>query len=223
MTYYFVLRTADEVPNLSAFSNVRVRNVGAPGESLSTPTGFTAQAVVGGVDLAWVEPTTGAGSGYHLYRRDSNKPDTLLATLGVATTQFRDDTALGGVAYEYRLMTYQDVRESAPAVASVGVPTDRLSLATTSVRGYPNPARDHVSVRFNVAAPSGSTGHVRVVIYDLTGRRISKLFEGELPSGEQTLAWACRSDGGSAVAPGLYNVILDSPSGRSVTQLAIVP
>jgi hypothetical protein len=221
--YYFVLRSSDEVPNVSAFSNVRVRDAGAPGESLATPSDFTAQAVEGGVDLAWSEPGSGAGAGYHVYRRSGTGPDTLLASLGVATTQYRDAAALGGVAYEYRLATYQDTREGAPAVASIAVPTDRLATTSTAVRGYPNPARDHVSIRFHVAPTTGSTGRVRVVIYDLTGRRINQLFDGELPAGEQSLAWACRSDKGSAVGPGIYNVILDGPSGRSVTQLAIVP
>ena len=222
-TYYFVLRTSDEVPNMSGFSNVRARIVGTLGEPLATPTDFTAQAVEGGVELAWSEPTTGAGSGYRIYRRSADSADSLEATLGVSTTRFRDTAVRGGVAYEYRLVTYQDALEGAPAVASIAVPTDRLASASTAVRGYPNPARDHVSIRFHVAAASGSTGRVRVVIYDLTGRRISQLFDGELPAGEQSLAWACRSDAGGAVAPGIYNVILDGPSGRSVTQLAIVP
>ena len=221
--YYFVLRTSDEVPNVSAFSNVRARDAGAPGESLATPSDFTAQAVEGGVDLAWSEPASGAGAGYRIYRRSGTSPDTLLASLGVATTRYQDGSALGGTAYEYRLVTWQDTREGPPAVASISVPTDRLATASTAVRGYPNPARDHVSIRFHVAPSTGSTGRVRVVIYDLTGRRISQLFDGEMPEGEQSLAWACRSDKGSAVAPGIYNVILDGPSGRSVTQLAIVP
>ncbi|HEY6571940.1 MAG TPA: flagellar hook assembly protein FlgD, partial [Candidatus Eisenbacteria bacterium] len=64
---------------------------------------------------------------------------------------------------------------------------------------------------------------VRVVIYDLTGHRIAQLLDAVLPSGEQALDWACRSDAGQSVAPGIYNVIVDAPTGRSVTQVAIVP
>ncbi|HET9951495.1 MAG TPA: T9SS type A sorting domain-containing protein [Candidatus Eisenbacteria bacterium] len=225
-TYYFVLRTRDDAGNLSGFSNVRARQAGTPGAPLATPTDFTAQAVTGGVRLAWREPSEGAGSGYHLYRRDGGgaaSSDSLLASLPVATTSYVDTTARGGASYEYRVATQQGGLESAPAVASISVPTDLLATTTTTVRGYPNPARDHVTIRLRAGTPDGSPGRVRVVIYDLTGHRISQLFDGDLPAGEQSLSWLCRSDAGSAVAPGVYNVIVDAPSGRSVTQIAVVP
>ena len=222
-TYHFVLRTTDDAGNVSAFSNVSTRQAGAPGGPLATPADFTAQAVPGGVRLAWSEPASGAGSGYHLYRREPNGPDTLLATLPVAETSHIDTAARGGSTYEYRVATHQGGVESTPAVVSISVPSDLLATTTTSVRGYPNPARDHVSIRFRAGTADGAAGRVRVVIYDLTGHRICQLFDGILPSGEQALSWACRSDAGKAIAPGIYNVIVDAPSGRSVTQLAIVP
>ena len=225
-SYYFILRTTDDAGNTSAFSNLRARQAGTPGDPLATPADFKAQAVTGGVRLTWSEPSQGAGSGYHLYRRDAGAiagSDTLLATLPVATTSYVDTTARGGSSYEYRVASHQSGVESIPAVAEISVPTDRLATTTTTVRGYPNPARDHVSIRLRAGSADGSSGRVRVVIFDLTGHRICQLFDGDLPSGEQALSWACRSDAGSAVAPGVYNVIVDAPSGRSVTQIAIVP
>ncbi len=225
-TYHFVLRTTDDAGNRSAFSNVRVRQAGTPGAPLATPADFTAQAVTGGVRLAWSEPSQGAGSGYHLYRRTTEtppSPDTLIASLPVATTAHVDTTARGGVAYEYRVVTHQNGFESAPAVASIAVPSDRLASTTTAVHGYPNPARDRVTIRLRLDTADGSPGRVRVVIYDLTGHRIRQLFDGVLPAGEQVLSWGCKSDAGQSVAPGIYNVIVDAPTGRSVTQLAIVP
>ncbi|MEK7316400.1 MAG: hypothetical protein AAB011_09480 [Candidatus Eisenbacteria bacterium] len=221
--YHFVLRSTDDAGNRSAYSNVSVRQAGTAGGALATPSDFTAQVVTGGVRLAWSEPATGAGEGYHLYRRDSTSPDSLLATLPVVQTAFTDTTARGGSSYEYRVATHQNGLESPPAVAMASVPSDRLTTTTSAVRGYPNPASDRVSIRFRGGTADGAPGRVRVVIYDLTGHRITTLFDGILPSGEQALDWACRSDAGKPVAPGIYNVIVDAPSGRSVTQLAIIP
>ncbi|HSQ59372.1 MAG TPA: hypothetical protein VLT84_02895 [Acidobacteriota bacterium] len=224
-TYYFAIRTADEVPNWSGFSNVSVRQAGAPGGPLATPADFSAGLVTGGVRLSWTEPASGAGEGYHVYRRTAGgaSPDTLLATLAVVQTACIDSSVVGGTAYEYRVATYQGSTEGTPAVASISVPVDQLIATTSEVHGYPNPARDHVTLRFRAGTADGQPGRVRVVIFDLTGRRISQLLDDVLPAGEQAIEWVCRSDAGQAVAPGIYNVIVDAPTGRSVTQLAILP
>jgi hypothetical protein len=143
--------------------------------------------------------------------------------LPVATTAYTDSSVAGGVSYEYRVATYQGSTEGVPAVATITTPTDLLEAVVTSVHGYPNPARDQVTIRFQGGTAAGAPGRVRVIVYDLTGRRIRQLLDDVLPAGAQSVDWNCRSDSGSAVAPGLYNVIVDAPSGRSATQLAILP
>ena len=45
----------------------------------------------------------------------------------------------------------------------------------------------------------------------------------EMPAGEQTYDWMCQSDKGNRVAPGLYNAILESPRGREITRIAVIP
>jgi len=223
-TYYFVLRVADEAGNWSGYSNVRQRQAGSAGGALATPSSFSATAVSGGVDLAWEEPVSGSGSGYHLYRRAATGgPDALLATLSVGEVSWADTTAAGGSSYEYRLATYQGSSEGAPAIASISVPTDRLASASTGIHGYPNPARGRTTLRFNAGTKDGAPGHVRLVIYDLTGHKVAELVDRVLPPGEQAIEWLCRSDAGNKVAPGLYNAILDGPQGRIITRLAVVP
>ena len=80
-----------------------------------------------------------------------------------------------------------------------------------------------MTLRFSVGGADGAPGHVRLVIYDLTGHLVTVLVDRDLPSGEQAIEWLCRSDAGNPVAPGLYNAILDAPGGRTVTRLAILP
>jgi hypothetical protein len=315
-TYYFLIRTSDEVPNVSGFSNVSVRQTGSvtlatpsgftaevvsgdvrltwetpasgagsgyhiyrriPGGSdtrvhtgpvgetswsdltvvagtiyeyrirtyegtsegvaamasvtvppvdvvLATPSSFTAEVVSGDVRLAWQTPATGVGSGYHIYRRiGSGGSDTRVHTGPVGETSWTDSTVVVGTTYEYRIRTYEGTSEGAPAMASVTVSTIQLAALGDEIRGYPNPARESVTLRYRGGTEEGEPGRVRIVIYDLNGRKICQLIDGIVSAGEHAIKWACRSDGGNPVAPGIYNVILDGPTGRSVTRLAIVP
>ena len=221
-TYYFVLRTSDEVPNVSGFSNLSVRQTPTGGGStLATPQGFGARAATGAVALSWQPVTTGTAIGYRLYRR--TLPDTtrsLMATLPLGDGAYADSTVAGGITYEFELATFDGTGEGAPALAFVSVPADLLAAATP-LHGYPNPARGHVTVRFDIRAAAG--GRVRLVIFDLTGRRICTLYDGVLPAGQHAIEWGCRSDQGNAVAPGIYNLILDAPDGRARSQLALLP
>lgn len=103
------------------------------------------------------------------------------------------------------------------------VPNDSTIVQIEEIHGYPNPARDKVTFNYSWGASDGAPGHVRVVIFDLTGHKIYELLDGVVPAGQHTLTWNCRTDRGLQVAPGLYNVILDGPTGRQVTRVAIVP
>lgn len=219
-TYFFVIRTADEAPNWSAFSNVAVRQTGTGAITLVTPTGFEARPIAGGVELEWI--TVSGGAGYRLYRGAvADSAPTLLAVIPLVSSAWIDSTASAARTYEYRLATYQDAQESPPAMLRISVPSDLLR-ASTEVHGYPNPARGVVTLRFGVSA-TGSGRRTRVTVFDLAGHRICELSDAILPPGEHTVVWDCRTREGSRVAPGLYNIIVDAPSGRSVARLAILP
>jgi hypothetical protein len=223
-TYYFVLRTWDDASNVSEYSNVSVRQTAGSGGPLATPTGFEARAVSGGVLLAWDEVNVQGGDGYRLYRRDGAATTAqLVLTAPLSQTAWTDTTVTGGSGYEYSLVTYSASAESPPAVATITLAGDLLTTASTTIHGYPNPARDRVTLRFQGGAADGTPGRVRLVIYDLTGHRIRALLDEVVPAGEQAVEWNCRADAGAAVAPGLYNAILDGPLGRQVTRIAIVP
>lgn len=224
-TYYFVIRTADEVPNWAGFSNVAVRSTGGGTPTLVTPTGFASQIVAGDVRLSWNMVTSGNPAGYHLYRRlIPNSIGTLMLTAPVTQTSWTDSSVAQGATYEYSIATYSGSNESAPARTTITVPgASPPPAVTTELIGYPNPARGAVTLRFHAGDANGAPGRVKLVVYDLRGKRVRTLVDEVLPAGDTTVSWPCLSDAGNAVAPGLYQAILDTPQGRQVTRLAIVP
>jgi hypothetical protein len=225
-TYYFVIRTRDEVPNWSGFSNVRVRSTGGGTPTLVPPTGFAAQMVGEDVRLSWNAVSSGNPAGYHVYRRLLPQPTpTLVLTAPVSQTSWTDTSAVAGSTYEYSIRSYSGGTESAPALVSITVPGGPPvpPVPTTELTAYPNPAKSAVTLRFTAGAANGASGRTRLVVYDSTGKRICTLVDAVLPAGETSIQWPCLSDAGNPVAPGLYHAILDTPSGRQVSRLAIVP
>ncbi|HET9253455.1 MAG TPA: FlgD immunoglobulin-like domain containing protein, partial [Candidatus Eisenbacteria bacterium] len=223
-TYYFVLRTADEVPNWSEYSNVAVKSTILFPGALATPSGFQATLIPGAVRLAWDEATDGVTTGYALYRRAGGAATApLVWSGGAGQTSWTDTTVTGGEQYEYSLRATAGAAQSDPAVASVSVPLDELLTATPQMLGMPNPAKGRVTIRFTTQTPDGSAGRVRLVIYDLSGRRIRSLVDESLSPGEHAVDWTCSSDAGNLVAPGVYHAILDAPGGRQILNLAILP
>jgi len=223
-TYYFIIRTSDEVPNWSAYSNVAAKSTSTGGGSLPTPANFAAlPAAGGGVLLTW-DAVTGNVAGYHLYRGAAGGGiGTLIHTAPITATSWTDSTAQAGQSYKYSLTSYSGATDSAPSEYTISVPTEVFVDSAGKLLGYPNPASGRVTLRFRAGTAEGEAGRVRLVIYDLTGHLIRELINEDMPAGETAVDWLCQSDNGNPVAPGLYNAILDSPLGRKITRLAIVP
>jgi len=49
-----------------------------------------------------------------------------------------------------------------------------------------------------------SAGRARIEVFDLAGRRVRTLLDGERAAGRHAIVWDGRDDGGNAVGGGLY-------------------
>lgn len=67
---------------------------------------------------------------------------------------------------------------------------------------FPNPTRDRAHIAFRTPGP----GVVRIGVYDVEGRFVARVFEGDPGEGVHDLHWDCRDEGGSPVPPGVYLV-----------------
>jgi len=70
-------------------------------------------------------------------------------------------------------------------------------------------------VRLAVGMPQA--GHAQLEIYDVRGRRVRRLWDGDLTSGAHTSVWDGHDDNGRMLGAGLYFVRLRTSQGeRSV-------
>ncbi len=74
-------------------------------------------------------------------------------------------------------------------------------------KNYPNPFNPQTYISFSVE----SSRQVRVAVYDLSGRRIASLAEGEFPAGTHTIAWDGTDSSGRSVASGTYLMKMETP------------
>ncbi len=86
--------------------------------------------------------------------------------------------------------------------ARAATPPVELSLAPS----VPNPFS--TSTRFRFGLPSA--GSVRLDIYDLGGRHVIRLAEGQMPAGEQEITWDGTDAAGGRVRMGIYFVRLEA-------------
>ncbi len=97
----------------------------------------------------------------------------------------------------------------------VEAPPTRFALASPR----PNPFASETSLRFDVPAGGGAAS---VVVYDVNGRKVATLAEGERAAGRHTLTWDGRDTRGERVAAGVYFVRLESSAvseTRKITRL----
>ncbi|MBD3336737.1 MAG: hypothetical protein GF355_14590, partial [Candidatus Eisenbacteria bacterium] len=94
---------------------------------------------------------------------------------------------------------------------------DAGSLAPWSAGSVrPNPSRGMISVHCD----RPTAGHTSVGIYDVAGRRVRAILEGELGAGAHEIVWDGTDDSGRRVPAGSYMLRIDS--GEGVTSRRIV-
>jgi len=104
---------------------------------------------------------------------------------------------------------------------SISVPTgvaEGGSLSSGLAQNSPNPFAGSTGIAFALARP----GRVSVAVYDVSGRRVATLAEGEHDAGSFAVSWDGRDDSGREVAAGAYFVRMigaDSHFERKMTLL----
>ena len=105
--------------------------------------------------------------------------------------------------------------ENKPDDGKGGPPEGKGRLA---VRIHPNPMNPKADISFTLAQP----GRVRVAIYDLAGRLVKTIHEGDFPAGANTVSWNGSTGLGGGAASGVYFVSVETTRDRVVQRVTVL-
>lgn len=105
---------------------------------------------------------------------------------------------------------------------STGIPESAEDTGGTSgihlAGSYPNPGLGSSRIRFTLPAPTA----VSLSIYDVSGRLVRRLVDGQMPAGEHDIQWDGSDGSGHEVATGLYLYRLDAEGHRRTGKAALI-
>ena len=114
------------------------------------------------------------------------------------------DTSDQAWRYRYQITAVDHAgNESEPASAGAvtGVAGPTIPETVALYQNSPNPFNPTTVIRYDVP---GRGANVRIVVYDVTGRRVATLVDGQQSAGEKRVSWEGRNDRGAQVATGVY-------------------
>lgn len=191
----------DGYSSLQAQLNVYGAAVTGPDAARFSIVGGFTPVVLGGAPASWnihFDDTGAAAGDYAATLTFSNRDDQLV---GGATN-------LGDVVY----------RLKAKVTTPSGVPTEQAPPALTQLLGnYPNPFNPTTTIAFNLAGPQ----IVHLGIFDVSGRLVRTLVNGDVAGGRYAILWDGRDEAGQAVGSGVYYYRLDAGLTRQTKSMVM--
>jgi hypothetical protein len=173
----------------------------------SVPANVVANYGTGsGNQLDWDPPEDADFQYFRVYRDpDPNFVPDVGNLVEVTTSNTWMDSEYDGAGVFYKLTAVDfagnESDVAAPAGPTVGVDDAVLHAELTLLPAAPNPFRGSTVLRYII--PSG-VQRVSVGVYDVLGRRVRVLLDGQVSPGVHSLKWDGRDDSNRSVAPGLY-------------------
>jgi glucose/arabinose dehydrogenase/PKD repeat protein len=170
----------------------------------------TALSSVGAVSVgSWVEfDVTSAitGNGSYSFGLKNNSSDVVQYNTKEATN--RPELLIQGVFTA--LASYADQED----MSDVAALPENFGL----YQNYPNPFNPETSIEFDLP----KTVSVRLIIYDILGREVSRLVDEERPAGRHSVLWDGRDENGLRVSSGIYFYSLQAGEFRAARKMLLV-
>ena len=166
-------------------------------------------------DLSWDEAPEEDFDYFAIYGSASGSfPGATL--IGYSTTP---DFDVAGEPYAWYHVTATDFAgnegdDAALANTATDVESDTSTPTVLSLRApRPNPFRAQTSIAFDMPAAARAS----IAVYDVSGRLVSKLVDGEVSAGRHAITWNGRDSSGQPTSPGVYFIRMNT-GGRDLTQ-----
>jgi hypothetical protein len=82
----------------------------------------------------------------------------------------------------------------------------------------PNPARGTITVSYCIA----NAGRVQLGVYDVSGRLVRRLVDGERSAGTATVVWNGMNESGSRLGTGIYFIRLTGPGIQETRKVVLL-
>jgi hypothetical protein len=171
------------------------------------------------IEIVWTLQEIDQGIGFTVTRSD-NGGSFAEVDVDIVETAERSWTCLDRGIYpgrEYIYRVYYDdggERHFLFETAVLSTPAAGLTLSPN----YPNPFNPSTRIDYYIPEPSD----VRLVIYDVNGRRIRTLVSTGKSAGGHAVEWDGRDDLGSAVASGVYLCRLEMGKARRTIKMVLL-
>ncbi len=207
---------------------------------------FTARAERNQVFLQWETASEINNAGFEVYRAE-NSPQNyrriasyteFKELVGQGSTNrttyysFKDRTVLPNRIYFYKIadVSYSGERTFSSAIRvqtlGNGIATEENGEIPRQFQlfaPYPNPFNPATKIKFAVPRlTANQVDQINLIIYDNLGRKIKKLFAGNLAPGIYQTQWDGTNDNGKRVSSGIYFVVFQSNVDRLVQKVMFV-
>jgi subtilisin family serine protease len=167
-------------------------------------------------NVVWKEPWLSVSpDGCAVEPADSTKFNILFDVEGLADGVYFDRVMLEsnapGAPHGLPVMLVVGGATDVDGPAAPAHPAGRLAAS-------PNPFNPRTEVSFSLDARS----RVTLSVYDVAGKLVSRLVNGELPAGEHSVLWNGRDGGGRPVASGVYFLRLEADGRWAVRKVALI-
>ncbi len=135
------------------------------------------------------------------------------------STHYFDADVTMGLNYGYTVSALYDIAESATSdtiyLDYVNVDELGLPLEYALHQNYPNPFNPITSVRYDLPEAT----HVKLVVYNILGQKITTLVDQQLSAGYHSITWSGLSDAGQPVSSGIYMYRMESDGFTEVKKM----
>jgi hypothetical protein len=175
---------------------------------------FNAISTVDGIDLDWATHSEVSNWEWIVYRKEGGESafQEIARLPGAGTTNattyyhYSDTNVDPGKIYYYRIASedFDGTVYNYPQVAKSTLTPSVTMFALYP--NYPNPFNNQTTIRFDI----GESANTIVDIFDVSGRRVRRLVEGELKPGSYNYNWNGQDEHHNDVSSGVYLVTLSS-------------